>query len=66
MSEYLDSEFIPLDLDAILKSTLDDGAFKSGLLQGSYYAGMATALFNCGLSEDNVTLIVKELIGHGQ
>lgn len=58
--EILQAEFIPVDLDNLLnvkgdsKLVFDIDSFNNGLEVGSYFAGMATALFNAGLEEESV------------
>lgn len=61
-NEYLDAEFIPIDIEPVLKTEIDTKTFRAGLDYGTYLAGISTALFNSGFSEDNVTEIIKELI----
>lgn len=62
MPNYLQEEFIPIDIEGLQKCEMDIEQFNGGLEVGSYYAGLCSALFNCGLSEDNITTIVQTLI----
>ena len=63
--EFLQADFIPVDLDNLLHSNGDsrlqfDGeSFDNGLVEGSFFAGMATALFNAGLEEENVARLLE-------
>lgn len=58
--EILQADFIPVDLDNMIDSKgdsrlkFDIDNFDKGLKEGSYFAGMATALFNVGLEEESV------------
>ena len=49
MAEVLESEYIPINLENVVKNTFDKEQFEEGLGLGSFYAGLCTALFNCGL-----------------
>lgn len=63
--EILQSDFIPIDLDNMLDSKgdslliYDEHTFKDGLVVGSFYAGLATALFNAGLEEESVAKLLE-------
>lgn len=65
-SEYMDSEYIPVDLTEMLDSQgnsrlkYDLKRFEAGLADGSYLAGVATALFNAGLEENSVRCLLED------
>ena len=64
---YLDSEFIPMDIEDLLKEKPDIDEYRSGVKIGSFLSGIATPLLNAGLSTDNVTEIIREyLIGYDE
>lgn len=64
--EILQADFIPVDLDNMfysngdVKLQFDEESFNSGMADGSYYAGIATALFNAGLEEESVASFIEE------
>lgn len=63
--EILQADFIPIDLDNMIDSkgdsklSFDREFFDKGLTCGSYFAGIATALFNAGIEEENVARILS-------
>jgi len=63
--EILQADFIPVDLDNLLHSNGDsrlefnETAFNEGMTEGSFFAGMATALFNAGLEEESVASFLE-------
>lgn len=69
-TEYLESDYLPIDVSNLSNEKesiqMDEDRFKNGVDDGAYFAGFASALFNSGLDEDNVTEIVKCFIEHGE
>ena len=64
---YLDSEFIPMDIEKLIKERPDIDEYRSGVKIGSFLAGIAAPLLNAGLSTDNVTEIIREyLMGYDE
>lgn len=67
-SEFMDAEYIPVNLDNIIdhkgesKLTYDLDLFLDGFNCGTYWAGFATALFNSGLEEDTVMTLLQKAI----
>lgn len=63
--EILEADFIPVNLDNVINPQgesllkFDEDYFDSGFQEGSFFAGMATALFNCGLEEESVASLIE-------
>ena len=63
--EILQADFIPVDLDNLMHSNGDSRLnfdienFNYGMQAGSFYAGLATALFNAGLEEESVAKLLE-------
>lgn len=62
MSIFLDADYLPIDIEGLDKCKINKKEFENGLKEGSYIAGISAALFNVGISEDNVTEILIEMI----
>lgn len=70
--EILQADFIPVDLDNLLHSNgdsrlqFDMDSFGKGLTEGSFFAGLATSLFNAGLEEESVAKLLEVwMVNHG-
>ena len=62
MSLFLDADYLPIDIEGLEKCKINKKEFERGLKEGSYISGIGSALFNVGLSEENVTSIIVEMI----
>lgn len=67
-SEFMDAECIPVNLDNIIdhkgesKLAYNPDVFVAGFDRGTYWAGFATALFNAGLEENSVMVLLQKAI----
>ena len=67
---YMDAEYIPVDLENFINPNgmsnlqFDEDKFLAGMKIGSFYAGLATALFNVGLEEESVCVIMQDFLNN--
>ncbi len=60
--EFEEIDYIPIYAEQVCDLEYDLAEFKKGIKNGSYYAGLITAIKNTGLDNSDIVEIFKEII----